>query len=40
MIKNLKRMLREYKEENDNLINENRKIRKTMKYIKINELEI
>lgn len=40
MVRNLKKIVRESKEENDFLKQENAKIKKTIKYTKINELEI
>ncbi len=40
MIRNLKKLVREGKEENEFLKQENAKIKKAIKYTKINELEI
>jgi hypothetical protein len=40
MIRNLKKIVRESKEENEYLKGENQKIKKTIKYTKINEIEI
>ena len=40
MVRNLKKMIRDSKEENDYLKQENAKIKKAIKYTKINELEI
>jgi len=40
VVRNLKKMIREAKEENDYLKQENVKIKKATKYTKINELEI
>jgi hypothetical protein len=40
MIRNLKKLVKEGKEENEFLKQENAKIKKAIKYTKINELEI
>jgi regulator of replication initiation timing len=40
VVRNLKKLVRESREENESLRVETQKIKKTMKYTKINELEI